>query len=382
MIIAISVLLLINAVVFFTMALGSAADPALTWGMYAVVFVYFMGISQAGVLFSAILRMSQARWALNVSRFGEIVTLSFMPLSIIAFLVLYFGGVDDLFFWAHDDGSHGHISPWLGKDNFLIRFVLTQALFYVLAFAHFSAGRKEDGKYLTTGYMANRYNVISALVMITYVIAQTNIAWEFGMTFIPHWESTAFAPYFFVGNMVGGTALLFILFSRFVSFDAGLKAFKDDQDTMAKIILGFTLLWVYLFWANHIVIWYSDIPFKIKPFQNFMTGEWLPLFLFLIVSVFIFPFFALMQRAIKFSVPALTVVALSSCAGIFMARYLMIIPNLTEGGVPIFATWTGISLILGGLGGLLGSLSIFFKLFPQLMITEAIKRFPGDGEHL
>src|SRR3989338_1306200 len=51
------------------------------WGIYITNFVFFIGISHAGTLISAILRLCQAEWRRPITRMAEVITV----------LVLFFG---------------------------------------------------------------------------------------------------------------------------------------------------------------------------------------------------------------------------------------------------------------------------------------------------
>jgi molybdopterin-containing oxidoreductase family membrane subunit len=51
------------------------------WGLYITNFVFFIGISHAGTLISAILRLAQAEWRRSITRAAEVITV----------LVLFFG---------------------------------------------------------------------------------------------------------------------------------------------------------------------------------------------------------------------------------------------------------------------------------------------------
>jgi molybdopterin-containing oxidoreductase family membrane subunit len=44
------------------------------WGLYITNFVFFIGISHAGTLLSAILRVSRAGWRVPVTRMAEFIT--------------------------------------------------------------------------------------------------------------------------------------------------------------------------------------------------------------------------------------------------------------------------------------------------------------------
>ena len=49
------------------------AQPV-SWGFYIVNFVFFIGISHAGTLISAILRLSKAEWRRPITRMAEVIT--------------------------------------------------------------------------------------------------------------------------------------------------------------------------------------------------------------------------------------------------------------------------------------------------------------------
>src|SRR3989337_3313460 len=46
----------------------------ISWGLYIALFVFFIGISHAGTLISAILRVSHAGWRSPVTRMAEFIT--------------------------------------------------------------------------------------------------------------------------------------------------------------------------------------------------------------------------------------------------------------------------------------------------------------------
>src|SRR5581483_1020520 len=46
----------------------------ISWGLYIISFVFFIGISHAGTLLSAILRATKARWQLSITRMAELIT--------------------------------------------------------------------------------------------------------------------------------------------------------------------------------------------------------------------------------------------------------------------------------------------------------------------
>jgi hypothetical protein len=218
-----------------------------------------------------------------------------------------------------------------------------------------------------TSYDAvKRAKVLAAFVLGIYIILNTNIAWDFGMTITPHWESSVFAPLFWCGNVLLGTAFLFVISGGFIPRAPGARMNKGHLDSMGKMLTGLVLLWIYMFWSQHMVLWYGNLPHRMAPVFKQMSGGFTVTFAVMILTIFILPFGALIFKRTKVSGPAIFVVAALACIGIWINRYLMIIPVFSDGSAPIIATWAGISLIFGGVAAALLSLMIFFRLFPEV----------------
>ena len=63
------ILALALLVVFLT-----GMNQPVTWGFYIISFVFFIGISHAWTLISAILRLSKAEWRRPITRMAEVIT--------------------------------------------------------------------------------------------------------------------------------------------------------------------------------------------------------------------------------------------------------------------------------------------------------------------
>ena len=365
-------ILVVNGILSFGYAVTRSDDPTALWAALAVNFTFYLGITQAGIVFSAIMRIAKSEWGKYFSRLGEIITLSFMPVAFITFIVLYLGGTDDLFYWARAESSEthdAHLSPWLGKGLFFWRNIITMTLFYAASYLYFMAGRVEEKTPDVPARTRTRLTLLASLVMFFFVAANTNMAWDFGMMLIRHWESSIFPPYYWVGNLFAGTAFLFLISCALIPLTKSATD-KGRLDSMGKVLLGFTLLWTYLFWSQFVVIWYGNLPHLTAPLFKAMSGEFSLPFTLMIITVFIAPFFALLNRRIKLSAKALTVVSVVICAGMWINRYLMIIPVVTKDNETVFASWTGLALILAGLSATLLSVNLFVWLFPRVNLIS------------
>ena len=69
----------------------------ISWGLYIATFVFFIGISHAGTLISAILRVSGARWRTPVTRMAEFITVVALVCGA-SFVIIDMARPDRLFF--------------------------------------------------------------------------------------------------------------------------------------------------------------------------------------------------------------------------------------------------------------------------------------------
>lgn len=356
----------VNGIISFAYSVQTAPETTNLWAMLAVTFVYFLGITQTGIIFSAVMRLAKSKWARYFSRLGEVLTLSFIPVAAVTFAVIYIGGIKHLFPWATPTAHGEHINPLFGRGIFLWKNLVLMTLFYIMSYAYFRSSREESGPLESS----SRSNVLAVLVIIIYVLANTNIAWDFGMMISPHWESSIFPPYYWSGNLLVGSAFLFLISVYLISGSAKEGMGKRHLDSMGKVLLGFMLLWVYMFWSQYIVIWYGNQPDLTGPLYKEMTGNYTLMFAAMILTGLVIPFFGLIFRRIKLDVKALSAVAVSICVAMWLERYLMIIPAVSEGNSAIFASWAGVSLTLAGLSSILLSVLAFMKLFPMVMIKS------------
>ena len=97
----------------------TALSHKVFWGMYITNFVFFIGVSHAGTLISAILRVTNAGWRTPITRLAEEITV----------LALLFGGASILIDMGHVDRvfnmlTYGNIDSPLIWDFISISFYL------------------------------------------------------------------------------------------------------------------------------------------------------------------------------------------------------------------------------------------------------------------
>jgi hypothetical protein len=400
MLLPVLLIVLANGIATFAYVASRNSESPTLWAILAVNYLFFLGLTQTGIVFSAIMRVAKSTWALYFNRLGEVLTLSYIPVGFVGFIILYFGGAEHLFYWmqhgaaqaaghaahaaaghAAEQAAHGavHSSPWLRADFFIWRYVVIMPLFYFLSYLYFRGSREEESYDHVPDSLRVKMNFLGGFVMFFYVWANTNLAWDFAMMIIPHWESTIFPGYYWVGNLLAGPAFLYLLARVFIKKRPGdVDPDLDHIEPMGKLFMGFVLTWIYMFWSQHIVEWYPELTERYGPVLKQMSGHFLPIFIAMMLAIFILPFFFLMFRRIKLTTLGITVVAILLCIGLWLNRYLMIVPVYTDGSEATLGTYVNISLFLGFLSAALLSLIFFFRLFPD--VTIRVDR-PGQGGH-
>lgn len=392
-----SAILLILGVLFVAAAgsfsyLLASAPASVPWPFLVANFVFLLGVSQYGVAFSAIMRICRTDWARPFYRIAEIATLAFFPFAIVLFLLIYAYGKEHLFFWLTPEPG-AHLSPWLNSEFLLLRNLIAQLAFYGLTVVYFLMGllpdvtaesadtgpgwrrslykrlwslrQRRDGEALKTNMF-----LYSPVVLVVAVIANTFIAWDFGMMLFPHYHSTVFPMYFILGNMLAGSAAVLML-AALTSRIVGLENFFEQTQlkSMGIVITGFTLLWLYMFWAQFFVSWYGNLPHEIGPLWTQMFGHYGPYFWVMIFCVFAFPIGTLIFAPVKRHWWSLLIVAAVINVGVWINRYLLVVPAIVENHVP-FSSAIEMLLAAGLLAGFLLSYLLLFTVFPMISRWE------------
>jgi hypothetical protein len=352
--------------------------------LLTVSFLYLMGVSQAGVVFCAITRLVRAQWAKPYYRLAELSTLAFFPFALGTFLLLYIYARDELFHWLTNHSTAEHASPWLSSHWLLIRNLFGLFLFYGLSALYVTKSLKPDlSAAAQTGdarQIERQLYLLSPWVIVAFVICNTLFAWDFGMMLIPHWHSTVFPIYFWFGNLFAGTAALMVFPAVLGRSRAAGQHFGPEQIRgLGMLLTAFTLMWLYFFWAQFFVIWFGNLPREFEPLWRQMYGHYAPYYWSMMTGCFFLPFAAFIFAIVKRSLPAMCLIGFSINAGIWINKYLMVIPALAPDDRP-FEHWLDVILALGLLAGFAASVVLLASRFPLYSQWEMQLRPAGKHE--
>lgn len=368
----------------------SGAQPIRAWLAYLVNFLFWSGIAQAGLVFASIQELTGARWGQPIRRIAEGMS-AFLPLSFLLFLVLIFGR-DTIFPWIQQPVVQKQ--AWLSASFLFARdagaLLLLGGLSVVFLFftlrpeAQLAAevGPRWAGalyRILRVGGRAREVElarsrralaVLAPILAIGYCLTLTLIAFDLVMSLDPGFSSTLFGAYFFIGNLYIGLAALALLSAaarRSLRLEALIT--PGQFHDLGKLLFAFCMLTGDFFWSQFLVIWYGNLPEE-TGFILLRARQlpWAPLAWTVLLVCFLGAFLVLLSRRLKEWPAGLAVVAVGILLGMWLERFLLIVPSLwRERSLPLGLSEAVISVGFGAL--FLLALLTFGRAFPLLPTT-------------
>lgn len=366
------------------------------WGFFITDFVFWIGISHAGTLISAILRLTDASWRYPVTRAAEAITV--FALMIGGMFPIVHLGRPWLFYWLVPYPSARMIWPNfrspLEWDFFAVSTYITASSLYLflplipdLALAR---DRTRGWRHRLYGFLAMSWRgtqvqwhrlelaiqLGAAVVIAIAVSVHTIVSWDFAMAIVPSWHSTIFGPYFVVGAIFSGIAALILVMAvlrRVYHLEAYLQ--PKHFDNLGKLLLAMTLLWAYCVVAEMITVWYGNLPDDMATFWSKVNGHYAILFWTMITLNFLIPFPILAIKRLR-TVVGTVIASVTILVGMWLERFLIVVPgganqrlsfNSWNGYTP---RWTEISITLATLSAMTLLYMTFAKLFPIISIWE------------
>jgi len=388
-----SLVVLIAAYAYFTQfkyGLGvTGMNSPIFWGIYITNFVFFIGVSHAGTLISAILRISKAEWRRSITRSAEVITV----------LVLFFGLGNILIDLGRIDRLmkvivHGRFQSPLLWDVVSLTTYLTASSIYlylplipdiallrdrmprgfrkylyeVLALGW--AGTEKQIHYLEKGIA-----IMAVTVLPIAVSVHTVVSYVFSMTIQPMWHSTIFGPYFVAGAIYSGIAAIIVAMAILRRVYHLGDYFREVHfNYLGILLLVMTCLWFYFTFSEYITVFYGAEPDEIKVFFEKMTGTYAPHFWIMVVTCFIIPFTILANNRTR-NIRGTVIASISVNIGMWLERFTIVVPTLMHPRLPyetgVYSpTWVEWSILAGCFALFTMIYMIFTKLFPIVSLWE------------
>ena len=324
------------------------------WAFYVTNFVFWIGISHAGTLISAILRLVNARWRRPITRCAEVITV--FALMIGAMFPIIHLGRPWLAFWLIPYPSERGIWPNFRSplvwDFFAINTYLTGSILFLLLpmIPDFALVRDKTTGWRKTIYSAlalrwqgtpkqwhrleSAMQIMAIAIIPVAVSVHTIVSFDFSMAPVPMWHSTMFGPYFVAGAIFSGIAALILamaLVRRFLHLEEYLHPVHFEN--LGKLLLMMSLLWTYFIFAERLTIWYGNESAEVAVFQVTQRGSFAPLYWTMVVCNFVVPFVILSIRKLR-TIAGCVLASSTVLVGMWLERFLIIVPSLGHKYLP------------------------------------------------
>jgi hypothetical protein len=361
---ALLALALIGAI---TAAIGATVSPDRLWASVLLVGYSILGAGLAGLCFVAIHYTTGASWSVAVRRVAEALAAALLPGIVLLALVFVirpqlYEWMDPISFESSADVAHAFKHFWLSRPFFLGRAAIYLVLWALFALAIRRCSRKQDGDGNPRWTRVNAR--LSAAFLVVFGVTFTLASMDWIMSLEPHWYSTIFGIYNFSGLFQSGLAVL-ILVSLWLERRGPLRNVLNEEHLhdLGKLLFAFSVFWVYIWFSQYMLIWYTNIPEETTYFLRRLHGYWFALFAANVVLNWLVPFFLLLRREAKRRRSTLGLVAGVVLVGRWVDLYLMIFPSVV-GEVPRIGLLE-IGLTAGGLG------------FFSLVLLSVLRRAPA-----
>lgn len=358
------------------------------WGVYIVDFVFFIGISHAGTLISAILRITKAEWRRPVTRCAELITV----------MVLFFGVASILIDLGRPDRMFNLVkhaqfgSPLLWDLTSVTVYLTCSISFLYTAMIPDIAMLRDRGikprwlyEILSLGWRNTdrqrkrldlAVTILCIAVIPVAVSVHTVVSYVFAMTIQPGWHAAIFGPFFVVGAIYSGIAALIVamLIIRKVYH---LEHYLTPQifQNLSYLLLAMTVFWFYFTFGEYLTAWYGHEPLEMAVWFEKWNGNYAPHFWGMITCCFIIPMCILPFNKLR-NLKGIAFVSIAIVIGMWLERYVIVVPTLyhqrLESTTPInyAPSWVEWAIFVGCFAFFILLYVVFTKFFPIISIWE------------
>lgn len=333
------------------------------WANLLVNGYFFFTISIASLFFVALQYVSEMAWGVTTQRLFQ-ATMSFMPISALALLLVFVGGTmhwNHIYHWMADgvmDPQSEHYDAIIaGKSAYLNQpFFWGRTIAYLAVWMYFAnwfrkKSLEEDKLSVNHGESNPVYKrsiIMGVLFIAFFAYTSSSSAWDWIMSIDVHWFSTLFGWYAFSGMWISSVLVVLLL----VIYLKSLGLLKEVNDShlhdLGKWVFAISMLWAYLWFSQFMLIWYSNIPEEITYYIE-RFNDYKVLYIGTFLVNFLLPFFVLMSRDSKKNVVFLLPVAIILFICHWIDVLIMVLPGTMHADGGLGAIEVGMFLIFLGL---------------------------------
>jgi Ni/Fe-hydrogenase subunit HybB-like protein len=389
-----------------TVGLGTwGLTNAVGWGWDIINFVWWIGIGHAGTAFTIFFLVFRQKWAASINRTAEAMTV-FAVMCAGLFPILHMGRPWFVFYILPYPNTR---ELWVNFNSPLLWDVFAISTYLLLSVTLWYFGMVPDLALMRdraktkisravygffsmgwTGSMItyNRYEtllrMLGGLAAPLVISVHTIVALDFAVSVLPGWHTTILPPYFFVGAIFSGFAMVLTIM---ILLRKGFKIsdFVTDKhlDAIANVLKYGSLVIGLAYSVEIFIAWYSGVDYEIYTFfRARITGTFAPEFWIMVFCNAIAPQIFWFKWARQNTI-ILFIVSIIINIGMWFERYIILISSLAQDFLP--SSWTGymptavdVGIYVGTFGIFTVGMLLFIRFIPIIAVNEA-KAFKNEG---
>ncbi|MBI3903541.1 MAG: hypothetical protein HY306_11490 [Nitrosomonadales bacterium] len=302
------------------------------WSVLTASFVIVTYLALSGVSLCAVLYLVGAKWRHQVCNLATSLFALF-PLAFVLLLVLLAGGEHTFPWIGHvSHGEEVHMPGWYTLPLLAAREVSGMLTVIVVWWMFIKRQAVADRSEVDRA----KFHHVACWVPFFTVLYATMVAWDFEMTLRPAWHSAIFGMQNLVSNF--GMFLSFMLIWIYVLNNRGALVKKVEDyiyNYLAQMMLAFTLLWMYTFFAQYLTIWYGNLGDERDRIDAMQNGDYSVLWWSMVALKFVIPFASLCFPVTRHNPQATVAVAACIILGTLFERYIWVAGINGTGTIPL-----------------------------------------------
>jgi molybdopterin-containing oxidoreductase family membrane subunit len=373
------------------------------WGLYITNFVFFIGISHAGALVSAVLRAGQAPWRTPMTRMVEFITVA--ALSVGALMPIIDLGRPDRIpnLFLHGRWQSPILWDLLAVSTYLIASI---AYLYLPMIPDLAVARDRLEGRAGTLKMAiyrsaalgwrdsprqrrllNRILTIMMILIIPIAVSvHTVVSWIFAMTLREPWNSTVFSIFFVAGAIFSGIAVL-ILMMALLRRVYHLEEYLQEKHF---VYLGYLMavvaaIMIYFNIAESLVTGYKSNEEINFHFSQLFRGQFAGFFWFYFIFGLVIPILIALNPATR-TIRGMVIAAAFVVVAMWVERYFIVVAALRIPLMPYDArdyipSWVEFSVMAGAFALFGMMILLFLRTVPIMCMWEQVEQHELDEAH-
>ncbi len=384
-----------------TIAVGTGTwglNNSVSWGFAIINFVWWIGIGHAGTAFSIFLLVLHQRWRTSINRAAEAMTI-FAVMAAGMFPMIHMGRIWDGFFVFPYPNTRGPLwdnfnSPLFWDVTAISTYLTASFLFwYVGMIPDFASIRertvsivkKKIYGILSLGWLGSargwlRFEsaalLMGGLTAPLVVSVHSIVAMDFAAGIVPGWHSTIFPPFFVVGAIFSGFAMvltLMIIVRKVYKYEEYVT--QRHLDAIARVLTFVSLIMGVAYISEIFVAWYSNSPYEMYVFfKNRAIGDYEFEFWAMITCNAIIPQLFWFKK-IRKNITMVFIISIFINIGMWFERFVIVVTSLSKTWLP--STWhsytptlTEVAIFVGTLGFFIMGILMFLRFLPMMAISE------------